>query len=333
MQEHKYLVRIDDLPSKSEVNMLLKYVLNNYCGQNRSIKAYKRMERIRIEWINNNGEKKFSCHSFVKLSRNIRENRRLDTNSNNLPSLNKNWMDYGIELRLGVPFISVTGEKTLPIELETPYGEDFPVKPMIDREGAMFSSFQFQLQQNMIRLYNKIIDDSDRMIGSSPEWISDLRMLVNDAIALVDITLHQLYFMAEYKPLEGWQFNPELLGSRIGRRLVDKFHWIGQITGKSLDKADIEIEEFKKIKALRNHLNHFDPPCFAYSIEDVAGWLNIIPRIGILLWKIRDCLELQLSDTLIQIILLPKVAINPVNTSSPRPEQGLELGYASSVWR
>lgn len=333
MPDHKYLVYTEqDLPTTSEVNKLLQYVLNVYSGTKRSIKQYKRMERINISWTHN-GKNVNSFHSFNKLSKSIKHNRKLDSKIHNLPSLNSDWIDQGIELSLSGPFISTTGAETLPIALEMPFGDAFPIQPAIDREGAMFSSFQLQIQNNVLRLHREVVDQSHKAADTTGVWLSNLRMLVNESIALIDITLHQLYFMAEYKPSPNWVFSKEKLGERAGRRLIDKFKWITQITGNPLDDAEREISRFKELKDLRNHLNHFDPPCFAYTIEDVANWLNIVPDVGRLLWKIRKRLDVQLSDPLIQIILLPEVSINPRNAGVVRPNQKDDSGYSSAVWK
>ena len=129
-----------------------------------------------------------------------------------------------------------------------------------------------------------------------------MRMLLNECISLVDITLHQLYFAAEYKLRSNWQFNPNKLGQRHGIRISDKFHWVGLITGKPLNDARDEIDSFNVLRGIRNHFNHFDPPCVAISIDDAADWLNRVPKIGYLIWKIREKLDAQLTPELIEIM-------------------------------
>lgn len=83
---------------------------------------------------------------------------------------------------------------------------------------------------------------------------------------------------------------------------------------------------------VRNHFNHFDPPCIAYTVEDVVGWLNDVPRIGMLLWKIRAKLRSQLNPTIIEIITLPEVMFVPRNPTLPRVPQPRDVGYASTIW-
>lgn len=157
-------------------------------------------------------------------------------------------------------------------------------------------------------------------------------MLINECVSIVDITLHQIYFMAEYRGKEkGWTFDKAALGSRQGQRVADKLSWIGKITGNPLHEQDL-IKNFKRIKDLRNHLNHFDPPCFAYTMEDVVGWLNRIPPIGKLLWRIREKCQAQLSRGIVEIIALPKIIFIPLDPTAPRIAQPSDVGYLSSVW-
>lgn len=302
-----------------------------YSGDRKSINEYRKMERINIRWKKGN-EDVLSVHRFNWLVDDIRSSRELNTSKHNLPPLNSNWLDQEIGLALQAPILSVEGKKTLPFALKTNFGDDFPITPSLDREGAVFSSFQLQIQNNILRLHKKIVEESDEVVKMSGSWLSDLRMIANESVSLLDITLHQLYIRAEYNALPGWRFPREKLGDRTAGRLLDKLKWITHICGNPLDNAEEEIFQFKKLKDLRNHLHHFDPPCFAYTIEDLAEWLNIVPSVGRLLWKIRKRLKVQLSDSLIKIIMLPEVEINPLQAELPRPAQTPETGYASSVW-
>jgi hypothetical protein len=119
----------------------------------------------------------------------------------------------------------------------------------------------------------------------------------------------------------------------VGRRVVDKFNWIAKIAGKPLDDARDEVAGFKKIKDLRNHLSHFDPPCFCCTLEDVKNWLNIIPDIGRLLWKIRNKLNAQLSVPIVELIMIPKVEFIPLKPDDDRPISNDGVGYVTSIWQ
>ena len=145
-------------------------------------------------------------------------------------------------------------------------------------------------------------------------------------------TLHQLYFAAQYQPRANWRFDPDKLGRRHGIRISDKLHWIGSITGRPLDDARDEVDSFNVLRGIRNHFNHFDPPCVVISIDDAADWLNRVPTIGHLLWKIRAKLEAHLTPELVEIMLLPIVKVNPKISQLARPKQGIDAGYRSSTW-
>lgn len=184
-------------------------------------------------------------------------------------------------------------------------------------------------------LHNRLIDncrtvfDLDKMA-----WFHDLRMLLNECVAVVDITLHQLYFKAQYGPKPaGWRFDPDKLGIRHGVRLRDKFNWIGIITGRPLDNVRDEVQDLMVLKAIRNHWNHFDPPCVAFTIDDVVEWLNRVPSVGKLLWRIRKKIGASLSKDIVEIIALPLVEFVPKDLTAQRLPQGNDVGYRSSTWR
>jgi hypothetical protein len=87
------------------------------------------------------------------------------------------------------------------------------------------------------------------------------------------------------------------------------------------------------VRRLRKSLfNHFDPPCVAYSVEDVVVWLNLVPDIGRLAWRIREKLDVQLSPGIVEIITLPIVTFVPRHPELPRVPQGKDVGYASTTW-
>jgi hypothetical protein len=164
------------------------------------------------------------------------------------------------------------------------------------------------------------------------DWLTDLRLLFSESVSLVDITLHQFYFRAKFDgAAHGWHFDDKKVGPRKGIRLMDKFKWIGEITGSPLENAHDELRQFEILKNLRNHLSHFDPPCFAYTLRDVASWLNLIPDLGRLLWKIRKKIGVQLTPPLVKMILLPKVEIHEKYVrATVQPDQ--PSGYITSTW-
>ena len=80
----------------------------------------------------------------------------------------------------------------------------------------------------IVRLHKTLIDNCAMAIDlDGMSWFHDLRMLLNECVSIVDITLHQLYFKAEYGPRPaGWTFDPDKLGLRHGVRLTEKLKWI-----------------------------------------------------------------------------------------------------------
>src|SRR5207249_3881469 len=104
-------------------------------------------------------------------------------------------------------------------------------------------------------------------------------------------------------PAEGWKFDEAALGLPYARRLKDKLRWIGQLTGHPLDDCRNEVERFVQIKDVRNHLIHFDPPILAFTIEDIADWLNATESVAKLLVAIRLRIKQPVCAPLIRLLL------------------------------
>lgn len=267
---------------------------------------------------------------FDDIVKHIIETRSFDAETFNFPRIHCDWLDLA-EIAHDVPRIK-DESGTLRFQLPMPF-QNFPLVPTLDCEGMLFGSFQGPIQRNILRLHRVLIEESHRFIGvRSLEWVNDMRMLLNDCISLVDVTLHQLYFAAQYGLKKHWRFDQEKLGKRHGIRISDKFRWIGSITGRPLDNARDEVDSFNVLRGIRNHLNHFDPPCVVISVDDAADWLNRVSRIGDLIWKIREKLEAHLTQELVEIMLLPIVKANPKISHKPRAKQAEDAGYRSSTW-
>lgn len=238
------------------------------------------------------------------------------------------WLDP--EVSMGPDFHLVGSDgNAVTFQTPTPLGAAFPLIPRLDREGMTFSSFQLRIQNRIVRLWNKIIKTSGAF--ATEEWFDDLRSLVGECVSLIDVTLHQLYFKAKYSALSGWTFDPPRLGERHGRRLMDKLGWVFQITGKPLHLTPDERGSLQRIKDLRNHLNHFDPPCFCYTMEDVALWMNDVRAIAKISWKIRLALGSALSAPLIAMLLFRTVVFVPRNPGTRIPQPN-NVGYGSTSW-
>jgi hypothetical protein len=156
--------------------------------------------------------------------------------------------------------------------------------------------------------------------------------MISNCISLVDITLNQFYIKAEYDPLPGWQFDKKLVGERVNRRLTDKLHWIKQIAGVSPDDIGDELQALNVLKALRNHTQHFDPPCFGFTLEEAVIWLNLIPMIGSLLFKIRNLIGTDFNGQIVEMMLLPKVEFHGSVLFDRKRLPHDQTGYVTTRW-
>lgn len=325
--QHCFLLYDNRRPLTSDASKIAAYILNRYSGNNHSVNQYRKSRNLSIS--NKKTLEEWQIR-FDDVVRHVVETRSFNAQMFHLTPLYCGWLD-STEIRHDIPRIKdSTG--TLRFQLPTPF-PNFPLVPTLDGEGMLFTSFQTPIQKNILRSHRALVEESFRIMDNTQylEWLNDMRMLVNDCISLVDITLHQLYYAAEYKLKSDWQFDPDKLGKRQGGRINDKFHWIGLITGTPLDNAQDEMISFNKLKEIRNHFNHFDPPCVAISIDDAADWLNHVPKVGKLLWKIRSKLEAQLTQELVEIMLLPIVRVNPKNPHLSRFKQAIDAGYSSTM--
>jgi hypothetical protein len=333
--EHRFIQRTGAKPKIAEVKKIAAYILDHYTGIQRSPSQYIKAARVPVSWSEKDGQKEVVV-SFEDIVSHIQRDRTFDAALFGLGLPPNYWLDSSVAVgKPDGPVPSVDGKMYLKFAPDAGFGPSFPVEPCIDREGVAFSSFQNQLQSNITKLHAALIDSCSiaPQLGRMMEWFNDLRMLLNECATIVDITLHQTYFKAEYGPRPaGWTFDPEKLGRRQGVRLRDKLQWIGKITGKPLDDARDEVASFIVLKDIRNHWNHFDPPGVAYTMEDVVGWLNRVPDIGRLLWKIRAKMKVPLSKGIVEIITLPTVMFVPRDPAATRLAQGDDVGYRSSIW-
>lgn len=340
-RSHQFIHYQPAKPPTSEASKLSAFIVSQLVRQPLSVTRLRKMDRIELMYMPPNGATPRPIRfRFVDVVEHVQRDRTFKGEPFGLPPLESDWFDPLIEIGKPdgpIPLID-PARPGVPLEyakfaLALPFGDKFPLSPCIDREGAAYSTFQGAIQGNIVRLHQKLVAESYRCTSLDGVWLSDFRMLMNDCVSLVDITLHQLYFMAQYRGNEkGWRFEPEQLGLRHGRRLKDKLAWVGKITGRPLDNAATEVAALDKLKHVRNHLNHFDPPCFAYHVEDVVAWLNLVPDIGRLLWKIREKLDTQLSRGIVEIVTLPLASFVALVPELPRLPQPEDAGYRSTLW-
>ncbi len=316
-----------------EARKIAQYVINHYKEPvgNTSISQYNKMKSFRIDWKDSKGTNHTGQVHFNELVDHICCTRSLDVKRFNFPTLQCNWLDCaGLAIMRNFHILEPHNEP-VKLALQTPFGERFPLKPGLDREGLAYASFQIPIQKNLVYLHKQVVGESEHSVTADPRWLNNLRLLINECISIVDITLHQLYSAAEYGIKSAWKFDLGKLNKKPGMRITDKFHWVGQITERPLDNAKSEIDSFNILRGIRNHLNHFEPACFAATAEDVMDWLNRVPKIGYLLWKIREKLEAQLTPELIEIMLLPEVAFYQKDATRLRLSQPEDSGYSSCI--
>lgn len=249
--------------------------------------------------------------NYLVFSKILREQGVFEPEKLNLPPMECHWLDRTLDVSMNFHYFDDGSKNALFILDGTPqeqYGEKYPIKPSIDREGHIFTTFQPQLIKRIIRERKSLIENSEKCL--TPDWVMDFRALINDSISLLDITLTQLYIKAEYSPEPGWTFNVEKLGQKNNRRMKDKLKWVRQISGNAFD-IEFEFTKLDRLRILRNHLNHFDPPTFVITLEEAVSFLNDILYIGQILIKIRQTIKVPISVSLINLIIQREAHFNP----------------------
>lgn len=331
---HHFIQYREVQPLASEVTALAAYVLNHLLNVNHSASRYRKLGRLDLAWTDARRADHRLQLTFDDLVGHLRQQRTIVSPPFDLPPVECEWLDgFTSFAKPDAPIARADGSKFATFAFPMPFGPNFPITPALDREGAVYRSLQAPLMSNVVTLHAQLVAHSDRAPGLDMVWLNGLRTLLNDCVALVDVTLHQLYFMAKHRGAEfGWAFDEQGLGARHGMRLKDKLAWVGKITGRPLDNARDEVASLVVLKGLRNHLTHFDPPCFAYTMEDAVNWLDRVPDLGRLLWKMRDKMGAQLTPLLLQLVLLKPVAFVPADSAAPRVPQPPHVGYDSTAW-
>lgn len=336
MSDHHFLTFVPPQPNRRIVREVAVAVLNSYFNTSLTRSRWQKQPPQAINWYkegrdaNQNPVRHWSVSQPVSL-RHIEErfeSGKLEFDELGLYNLQCKWLDSSVHA--GPQFHAVGSDGTsLKFQMPTTLGASFPLIPALDREGYAFNSFQLMMLDRIGTLRHRVVTSSNAY--TSDAWFQDLRALMSECVSLTDVTLHQLYFKAEHDRLPGWRFEQARLGPRHGRRLTDKLAWVYQITQNQLNAPE-EVKAFIVIKDLRNHLQHFDPPCFCYSLEDVRDWLNATHHVAILAWKMRQAFGSPLCVPLIRLLLAPDVQFVPKHPDQRRIPQASNLGYGSTRW-
>lgn len=306
-------------------------MMNLIAGSKHTHKYWEDSNTFEISWRDKKNQNRSVKTSYRLIINHLLANR---TWPKQLSQILTSWMDSSVLITMNFQALSNEDSNlALTFKLPPSMGNNFPIVPSINREGVAFSSMQSHLQKMLLLVRKKTVEKSHLIFDLGSDWLENLISFLNTSVSVVETTLHELYYKAKYDGTNmGWQFDENKLGSTFGRRVKDKIKWVYKITGKKLDDIGHEIKDLETIKNVRNHFNHFDPPVMAFSIEDIAQWLNTTKNIAMLLWKIRRRIGVPLSSPLIELLLCPDVEWSARDPNKRRIPSSEYDGYASCRW-
>ncbi|EPG72441.1 hypothetical protein LEP1GSC058_0203 [Leptospira fainei serovar Hurstbridge str. BUT 6] len=315
---------------KDLIKLVTKKILNRISGLDDSISKWNKRGRFNYSGKNLQGQEISGKTSFSEVENILKKNRQYLHSEGGPPELLPTWMDSSLAVKLNFYFPENGSEKSLTIELNTKGSHNYPILPNIDREGIALSSTLSTLEQMLYSSRTDLVLHAAHMFSNENDyWLEKLITFLNTAVSLIENMLIMLYYKGKHDgQLFGWKFDEEVVGGTIYVRLVDKIKWIYQITGKHLPDITSEMNALTELKAVRNHLNHFDPPTFACTIEDVANWINKGFLISNLALKIRETTMSSISPNLIKLLLAPPVKYVPHDPGKVRYKQ-VDSGYRS----
>ncbi len=319
-------------PDKARVRATTSMILESYYKQTMSFTKWREADWLVFRWKREKTQQITRPFRWQSICDQLADHQTFDPGRFNFPPLISGWLDASVAA--APKFHAPCNEKldeALTFMFPTAVSDSFPVVPQLDREGRAFSSLQLVLLQAWMEIYRNLVERSDLMFED--EWLRELFAYFSTVVAAVDNTLHQLYYRAKYEAAShGWTFDPESLGPTHGQSIRDKLRWVGKITGKPLEKCPGEINQFIRLKDVRNHFAHFDPPALAFTIEDVAEWLNASASVAFLLAHIRRNLGEPLCLPLVSLMVAKKVEWYPFDPGKRRVPQRSHVGYSSTRW-
>lgn len=298
--------------------------------------------KIHTKWFDDQGKSQSSQTTLSRVIEVIRQHHYFAQEHVNItPGAKTPWPDRGIAATMDHYWPdnqnNIQGDTTI-VSLDI--GDGFPLKATIDREGFCYSPLMRVLYSSIINSRDYLVNNSNHLFEPEDMWIQNLFTYLNSSISLIESTLMQIYYKAKYDEKDnnglgkesGLKFDEKKMGGTITGRALDKIHWLFLCTGRHIENIDNELCQIKLLKDVRNHINHFDPPIFACTAEDVANWLNVTKHIGSFIWKIRRLLRLPPSRDICSLLYLPQVEFTPRNPRHHRGTQKPVVGYASSKW-
>lgn len=326
-------IKTTGAPKPLMVSFLGQILANQYLGKDLSIKKWlKGHHEITLTYHQGPlAGKPSSPISYRVFSKQLRENKLFEPEALGIHDHHCEWMDGSMEFSLSYHMFDHTGVLAVQSgDLQKYYGNNYPLKPTLQREGRLYTSYQPQLIKRIARDRMNLIENSSQSLND--DWIFDLRNLISNVISLVEVALTQLYIKAEYDPLPKWNFSKDDLGPRHGRKMSDKLNWIHKISGKHLG-TEKERPSFENLRELRNHLMHFDPPSLVITIEEATIWLNQIIDVAVMLIKMRQTIGVNVSRDLINLAMQPEAVFVPALDGERKSlEETKRENYASSTW-
>lgn len=318
--KHTFL-DFDKAVSAERINVIALLICQHFYGEKyNSIKKLKcDLSLLKINWSKIISDKESVAVSskpinFRVIQRHLSKHMAFKHYELDLPEIISFWMDRSINAAMNFSYADATDELTLKDGLlKQQYGNSFPIDPQLNQEGLLITSFLQLVTKRIIYSRNYLVRESQNFFTS--EWLFTLKDFLNHSISLVDISLNQLYLKAQYDKKESWKFNAGDLGPRHGVRLMNKLEWVYKITGNQLN-IENERKALEKLKEVRNHLNHFDPPAFVVTVSEVCEWLNDIFQIADIVIKIRRCAGEPMNKELIELYLQPDTHFIPMKPRS-----------------
>lgn len=309
--------------------------LNFYAKTNRSVGQWRKMKEIALNWQTPNLQQGSIRFRFDNLVNNIIQNVGFEPEHLGIPqgTLLTPWADRSIQMSLD--HLRVNPEdptKTSSCRVQADICGQYPIWAGVDREGIAFAPLHAFLYQALLNARNHLINNSENMLTFDAGWLQNFFSYFNSSVSIIESTLVQIYYKAKYDPAEAdLTFDAEKMGPTITGRVTQKFDWIRYATGHPLDGVGKELKAFNRLRTIRNHINHFDPPSFSFTAEDICEWLNLTAQLGSLLWAIRRRLKLPPSKAALALSFAPEVEFLPRDPKIKRPPQPPDVGYGSCI--
>ena len=309
--------------------------LNFYAKTNRTVGQWRKLKDIALSWQTPNLQSGTVKFRFDQLVSNIIQDTGFVPERLGIPqgTLLTPWADRSIQM--SVDHFRINPEdttKTSSYRVQADICGHFPVWAGVDREGIAFAPLHAFLYQALLNARNHLVNQSENMLTFDANWLQNFFSYFNSSVSIIESTLVQIHYKAKYDPAEaGLTFDAEKMGSTITGRVVQKFDWIRYATGQPLDGVARELTAFNRLRAIRNHINHFDPPSFSCTAEDLCGWLNLTAQLGSLLWAIRRKLRLPPSKAVLALSFAPEVEFVPKDPIMKRLPQPPDVGYGSCI--